>query len=192
MATPSDAGSTSQAGTSILRDRRNWIAFVVGLVVVVAGVALVWPKSGPPAAPEDFCSFIGRETLAKYVPNPELSHERTAPSYTICSARSSSRDVILSMSLSREENPVDDLADMCRRERLNFEDAHVITPPETAEFGDRMCGIVDINQYHHDAMFYVVQGGDLISVRYVVRAERGKNALPRALELTRLVFAKLR
>ncbi|WP_158794959.1 hypothetical protein [Streptomyces sp. NRRL S-337] len=198
MTTPSDAGSPPPARKPILRDRRNWIAFVIGLAVTVTGAVLVWPQDrsevGLPKVPDDFCSFIGKETLAKYVPSPELSPSADpAGAYVNCSARSPSGDVYLNMSLSRGLGRADDLiAKFCRQERWTFDDAHVIGPSETAEFGKHMCGVVNKSQYDPGAMFYVARGGDLLDVSYKIRTGNRKETLPRALELTRLVLAKVR
>ncbi|MFJ9413710.1 hypothetical protein ACIRPT_06020 [Streptomyces sp. NPDC101227] len=197
MTTPSDAGSSPPARTPILRDRRNWIAFVVGLAVIVTGAVLVWPKDGPkngPKVPDDFCSFIGKETLSKYVPSPELRHSKdTAGGYANCTARSASGDVYLNLSLWRglpRDHGLHTFS--CRQERWTYDDAHVIGPTEKADFGDRMCGIVENRQYEHGPTFHVAQGGDLLDVTYTFHKGDGKGALPRALELTRLVLAKVR
>ncbi|GAB7028863.1 hypothetical protein AB0G35_11320 [Streptomyces sp. NPDC021749] len=197
MTTPSKAGSSSPARAPILRDRRNWIAFVIGLAVIVTGAVLVWPKGRPaaaPKAPADFCSFIGKETLATYAPSPELRHSADAPvGYTHCSARSPSGDAFLNVSLTRGLGRADDLlAHSCRRDKWTFDGAHVIGPSEKAEFGKHMCGVVDISQDEHEAIFYVAQGGDLLDVSYKLRRGEPKDLLPRALELTRLVLAKIR
>ncbi|MFD8542227.1 hypothetical protein [Streptomyces sp. NPDC059649] len=197
MTTPPDAVPPTPSRTPILRDRRNWIAFVIGLAVIVTGAVLVWPKGAPeagPKVPDDFCSFIGEETLAKYVPSAELRHSADTPmGYVNCTARSPSGDVFLNISLSRGLGRADPLLPkFCRQMRWTHEDAHVIGPTETAEFGDHMCGVVDIDQYDRGAMFYVARGGDLLDVSYKLRAGDRKDILPRALELTRRVLAKVR
>ncbi|ANZ14862.1 hypothetical protein O1L44_02630 [Streptomyces noursei] len=194
MTTPSSPASPPRTRTSILRDRRNWIAFVVGLAVVVTGAVLVWPRDGGhlPETPKDLCAFIGRDAIAKYVPSPKLS--KPDADYTFCSADSPS-GFYLGIHLNRwSKSPVKDFAKTCRRaSSLAIDiDGRALKRSETAEFGDRMCGVIVHSEYQHEVFVHTVQGGDLIDIEYSIPPERQQDTLQNAVELTRLVLAKLR
>ncbi|MGG2463808.1 hypothetical protein ACO0M4_29105 [Streptomyces sp. RGM 3693] len=197
MTTPSSPASPPRTRTPILRDRRNWIAFVVGLAVVVTGAVLVWPRDGGghlPEAPKDLCAFIGRDSIAKYVPSPKLSHHRLDPGYTFCSADSPA-SFYLGITLTRwSKPPVKDFAKTCRRANsLAIDiDGRALKRSETAEFGDRMCGAIMHSEYQHKVFVHTVQGGELIDIEYSIPPERQQDTLQNAVELTRLVLAKLR
>lgn len=194
MTMPSSPVSPPRIRPPLLRDRRNWIAFVVGLAVVVTGAVLVWPRDGGhlPEAPKDLCAFIGRDAIAKHVPNPELSHASPDPGISFCSAKSAT-GVYLGIDLTRTGQPDKDFAQtMCRKANSFVSDGRALKRSETAEFGDRLCGSIVHNEYWHKVKVETMQGGDLIDIEYSIPPERQQDTLQHALELIRLVLAELR
>ncbi|WP_157181433.1 hypothetical protein [Actinopolymorpha alba] len=200
MTTPAEAGSPSQTGASLLRDPRKWIAIAAGVVVIVAGIVLVWPKGQPEEVPDDLCAVIGEETLAKYVPDPKLQPDKIGPDLADCDADSPSGDFKLDISLSRGEGRDDDFAEACQelksREDMKAED--LIKPSETTEFGDQLCGwifaersksaVVRLMNY---SSVHVIHGDDLVSIRYDGGTGSRSYQLRRTLDLTRSVLANL-
>ncbi|MFJ9413709.1 hypothetical protein ACIRPT_06015 [Streptomyces sp. NPDC101227] len=201
MATPAGAGNPSRTGTSLFRDPRKWITLAVGVVVVVAGIVLVWPKGGPEEVPDDLCAAVGKETLAKYVPDPKVLPDKIGTNLAYCKAKSPSDDFRINIELSRDEDSDESFTDLCHklksREEMKPED--LIKPSETAEFGNQMCGWISavrnksgLGSLPNHSTIHVIDGENELFIMYDGGAGSRSHQLRRTLDLTRSILAKLR
>ncbi|GAB7028864.1 hypothetical protein AB0G35_11325 [Streptomyces sp. NPDC021749] len=200
MATPAGAGDLSRTGTPLLRDPRKWVPLAVGVVIVVAGIVLVWPKGGPAEVPDDLCAVLGKETLAKYVPDPKTLSDKIGTDLASCKSKSPSGDFRMNIELSRSEDSDESYTDLCHklksRQEMKAED--LIKPSETAEFGDQMCGWISAVRSKSGAYslpnhstVHVLHGDDELFVMYDGGSGSRSYQLRRTLDLTRSILAKL-
>ncbi|GAB3414227.1 hypothetical protein [Flindersiella endophytica] len=192
MTTPPEAESSPQRVNLFQRLRNRWIVVLGGAIVVVAGVALLWPN-GEPELPDNFCSYIGTENLTKLVPSPRLRYSKIEGVDSTCVAESASGDQRLRVELSRGEDSADGAKALCQSmaSREDMRQEEMVKPAEST-FSDRMCGWISASpQLGATGDIYVVQANDRLSISYDVKPGDRKLVIERDSVLADAIFTKL-
>ncbi|MFD8542228.1 hypothetical protein [Streptomyces sp. NPDC059649] len=171
-----------------------------GAVVVIAGIVLVWPKGRLEEVPDDLCAALGKETLAKYVPDPKTLPDKIGTDLAYCKSKSPSGDFRLNIELSRNEDSEESYTDLCRKlkSRREMKAEDLIKPSETAEFGDQMCGWISavrnksgVGSLPNASTVHVLHGDDEVFIMYEGGSGSRSYQLRHTLDLTRSILAKL-